>query len=336
MPDAMPLLEVKGLSVSFRHQERNVQVTDQVEFSIQPGEVLALVGESGCGKTVTCLSLLRLLPPETTTLAGEALFLGDDLLTLPREKMQALRGAEIAMIFQEPSAALNPLLTIHQQLRLPFRHHRHEEEAEKKIPELMRRVGFADPARVLGSYPHELSGGMLQRVLIAHALLLNPKLLLADEPTTALDVTVQAQVLDLLAELQRDMKLAMILVTHNLNLVAQYAHRAAVMYAGHIVEQGPASALLANPRHPYTRGLLEALPRMDGPAQMPKPIPGTVPSPDRYLSGCRYRDRCSLAFDRCATVPEWTEVGMGHKVACHLFVHPTPMASGMGNNPLPS
>ncbi len=316
----MPLLRVEDFSLGFRNGENMTAVTDRVGFEVRSGETFALVGESGCGKTVTCLGLLRLLPAASSSvLSGRALYRGRDLLRLTAGEMRSVRGAEIAMIFQEPSAALNPLMTLGAQLRLPFRHHRFDGDPETRIAELLRQVGFADPDRVLLSYPHELSGGMLQRALIAHALLLRPKLLLADEPTTALDVTVQAQVLELLAEIRRESGLSFVFITHNLNLVAQYADRVAVMYAGRIVEEAPVSAFLKNPRHPYSQGLLEALPRLDSDGQALRPIFGTVPSPEYYPKGCRFRDRCPKAFDRCVEDPVFTQVGQGHKVACHLY-----------------
>ncbi len=323
MPDAAgpdePLLRVENLSLGFRNGDRMVPVTEGVSFEVRRGEVFGLVGESGCGKTVTCLGLLQLLPGGAeAVISGQARFAGRDLLRLPPEEMRAVRGAEIAMIFQEPSAALNPLLPVGRQLRLPFRYHPFAGDPDARIAELLRRVGFSEPGRVLQAYPHELSGGMLQRVLIAHALLLRPRLLLADEPTTALDVTVQAQILDLVAELQRASELSVILITHNLNLVAQYAHKVAVMYAGRLVEEAPVAAFLERPLHPYAQGLLRALPspRSGEPLQ---PIAGTVPPPDRYPTGCRFRDRCPRAFDRCALDPPWIRVEAEHRVACHLF-----------------
>ena len=321
-----PLLRVENLSIGFRDAARGgkvTAVTDSVSFEVREGEVFGLVGESGCGKTVTCLALLRLLPAATTVvLSGHAWFRGRDLLAMPPEEMRTVRGALISMIFQEPSAALNPLIPIRDQLMMPFRHHRdHLQQGldpARRIRELLDRVGFRDPDRVLRAYPHELSGGMLQRVMIAHALLLAPPLLLADEPTTALDVTIQAQVLDLLAELQRETGLSVVLITHNLNLVAQYADRAAVMYAGRVAEEGPALELLRDPKHPYSRGLIDALPDLET-ARVPRPIPGSVPPPTRFPAGCRFHDRCARAFAPCTTDPVWTEPAPGRRVACHLY-----------------
>jgi oligopeptide/dipeptide ABC transporter ATP-binding protein len=318
-----PLLRVENLSLGFRSEGKITAVTDAVSFEVREGEVFGLAGESGCGKTVTCLGLLRLLPAATSVvLSGRAWYRGRDLLTMTAEEMRAVRGREISMIFQEPSAAMNPLLPVQTQLLFPFQQHPDFKAAGRdplqRIRDLLVRVGFRDPDRVLRSYPHELSGGMLQRVMIAHALLLEPKLILADEPTTALDVTIQAQVLDLLAELQRETGVGVLLITHNLNLIAQYADRAAVMYAGRVVESGPALDLLRDPRHPYSRGLLDALPNLDT-AQIPKPIPGSVPPPGKYPSGCRFHDRCPRVFEPCATDPAWSEPAPGRRVACHLY-----------------
>jgi len=321
-----PLLRVENLSLGFRGDDGVVTaVTDAVSFEVREGEVFGLAGESGCGKTVTCLGLLRLLPAaKAVVLSGRAWYRGRDLLAMSAEEMRAVRGREISMIFQEPSAAMNPLLPVESQLLYPFRFHHDEkrvlggQDPLKKIRDLLVRVGFRDPDRVLRSYPHELSGGMLQRVMIAHALLLDPKLILADEPTTALDVTIQAQVLDLLAELQRETGVGVLLITHNLNLIAQYADRAAVMYAGRVVESGPALELLRAPFHPYSRGLLDALPNLET-AQIPKPIAGSVPPPGRYPVGCRFHDRCPKVFAPCTTEPAWSEPAPERRVACHLY-----------------
>jgi oligopeptide/dipeptide ABC transporter ATP-binding protein len=324
-PASEPLLRVENLSLGFRAGGRVIPVTDAVSFEIAAGEVFGLVGESGCGKTVTCLGLLRLLPASTTVvLSGEAWYRGRDLLRMSAEEMRAVRGAEIAMIFQEPSAAMNPLLQVGGQLRLPFQYHNKpltRTQVDARIRGLLERVGFADPDRILRSYPHELSGGQLQRVLIAHALLLEPKLILADEPTTALDVTIQAQILDLLADLQHETGVGVLLITHNLNLVAQYADNAAVMYAGRVVEKGPAQGILHAPRHPYSRGLLDALPNLET-AHIPQPISGSVPTPDKYPAGCRFHDRCPRAFEPCTLDPAWRRVPSEqgeHGVACHLY-----------------
>jgi oligopeptide/dipeptide ABC transporter ATP-binding protein len=314
-----PLLEVQDLSIGFDSDAGTVAITDQVSFSIAPGEAYGLVGESGCGKSVTCLSLLKLLPtPGGRVLSGRILFEGRDILAMPYEELRALRGAGIGMIFQEPGAALNPLWTIRRQLLEPFAFHPHEGNPEERIRFLLERVGIADPSRILAAFPHQLSGGMLQRVMIAMALSLNPRLLIADEPTTALDVTVQAQIMELLEELRVEFRAALLMVTHNLNLVAQYADRVGVMYAGRIVEESPVDDFLAHPRHPYAAGLLAALPRLDAVSHRPRPIPGQVPRPADYASGCRFRDRCPHAFEPCPRKPADFPAGPGHTVACFL------------------
>jgi oligopeptide/dipeptide ABC transporter ATP-binding protein len=318
---SQPLLEVEDLSIGFDGDQGEVAITDKVSFRIHPGEAYGLVGESGCGKSVTCLSLLKLLPvPGGRVLSGRVLFQGRDILTMPREELRKLRGASIGMIFQEPGAALNPLWPVRRQLLEVFHFHSHRDEPHKRIRDLMDRVGIADPDRVLSAYPHQLSGGMLQRVMIAMALCLNPALLIADEPTTALDVTVQAQIMELIEELRRQSGTAVLMVTHNLNLVAQYADRVGVMYAGRIVEEGPVGDFLRRPLHPYSEGLLGALPRLDAPTrELMKPIPGQVPRPADYLPGCRFRDRCPHAFARCPEKPGLFPAGDGHRVACFLY-----------------
>jgi oligopeptide/dipeptide ABC transporter ATP-binding protein len=315
---SQPLLEVRNLSIGFDGPQGLTAITDKVDFSIHPGEAYGLVGESGCGKTVTCLSLLKLLPvPGGRVLSGSILFKGRDILTMAPEELRRLRGSEIGMIFQEPGAALNPLWPIRRQLLETFRYHEHSGNPEERISFLLNRVGIADPGRILAAYPHQLSGGMLQRVMIAMALCLNPALLIADEPTTALDVTVQAQIMELLQDLRREFQAAILMVTHNLNLVAQYADRVGVMYAGRLVEEGPVGAFLARPAHPYSVGLLKALPRLDARVR-PHPIPGQVPRPADYLPGCRFRDRCPHAFAPCGEKPDMFPVGEGHAVACFL------------------
>ncbi len=316
-----PLLEVEDLSIGFAGDEGVTAITDKVSFRIHPGETYGLVGESGCGKSVTCLFLLKLLPvPGGRVLSGRVLFRGRDILKMAPEELRRLRGAEIGMIFQEPGAALNPLWPIRRQLLEPFQYHEHEGDPGKRIRYLLDRVGIADPDRVLSAYPHQLSGGMLQRVMIAMALSLNPALLIADEPTTALDVTVQAQIMELLESLRTEFRTAVLMVTHNLNLVAQYADRVGVMYAGRLVEESKVGDFLARTLHPYSQGLLAALPRLDQDgAPSLHPIPGQVPRPSEYLPGCRFRDRCGHAFAACGAKPDLFSAGEGHEVACFLY-----------------
>jgi oligopeptide/dipeptide ABC transporter ATP-binding protein len=318
---SQPLLEVEDLSIGFGSEDGVTAITDKVSFKIHPGEAYGLVGESGCGKSVTCLSLLKLLPvPGGRVLSGRILYKGRDILKMAPDELRDLRGGRIGMIFQEPGAALNPLWPIRRQLLEPFRYHAFEGDPGKRIRSLLDRVGIADPDRVLSAYPHQLSGGMLQRVMIAMALCLNPSLLIADEPTTALDVTVQAQIMELIEDLRRESRAAVLMVTHNLNLVAQYADRVGVMYAGRLVEESPVAGFLAHPLHPYSQGLLAALPRLDaGPgAGLMKPIAGQVPRPADYLGGCRFRDRCPYAFEPCGGKPDPFPGGEGHTVACYL------------------
>jgi oligopeptide/dipeptide ABC transporter ATP-binding protein len=318
----LPLLEVQDLSIGFLSELGTVTITEQVNFKIFPGEAYGLVGESGCGKSVTCLALLKLLPkPGGKVLSGRVLFKGQDILTMTPEALRTLRGGEIGMIFQEPGAALNPLWSIRKQLLEPFLYHPYPGDRNKRIRYLLERVGIADPERVLAAYPHQLSGGMLQRVMIAMALALNPALLIADEPTTALDVTVQAQIMELIEDLRREFKTAVLMITHNLNLIAQYADNVAVMYAGRIVEQSPVDKFLEKPYHPYSVGLLAALPRLDGKRVAPTPIPGQVPGPSEYGPGCRFQERCTLAYAACGEKPDLFPVGPEHTAAC--FLHQT-------------
>ena len=314
------LLEVENLTVCFETDEGIVEVTDGVTFEIFPGEIFGLAGESGCGKTVTALALLRLLPiPGTRIISGHVYLNGKDILSLPPDQLRLLRGKDISMVFQEPAAALNPLLTVENQLMEGFAYHDFDGNKEERISELLHRVGFPDPHRILGAYPHELSGGMLQRVMIAMALIMRPRLIIADEPTTALDVTVQAQIMELLKEMGREMETAILLITHNLSLIAQYADRLAVMYAGRIVEKSGIETFLKSPRHPYTRGLLNALPDMTSEKPEMHPIPGQVPHPKDYVPGCRFKDRCEYAFERCINKPDLFKQDEGQEVACFLY-----------------
>jgi peptide/nickel transport system ATP-binding protein len=315
-----PLLSVNDLTISFETDDEDIAITDRVSFQIYPGEVFGLVGESGCGKTVTALALLKLLPmPGGKIQTGNVLLNGRDILSLSPEEIRDIRGGDISMIFQEPAAALNPLLTVERQLMEGFEYHPFDGDKDKRVLELLHRVGFPDPHRILTAFPHELSGGMLQRVMIAMALIMKPDLIIADEPTTALDVTVQAQIMELLVEMKRETDTSILLITHNLGLIAQYADRLAIMYAGRIVEESDIQAFLDNPLHPYTKGLLGALPKLTIGESEIIPIPGQVPQPRDYAMGCRFRDRCDMAFGRCTEKPELYNNGMGQRVACFLY-----------------
>ena len=315
-----PVLTVKDLTIAFETEEGLVETTDRVSFEIQPGEIFGLVGESGCGKTITALSILRLLPqPGTKILSGSILLKDRNILSLSLEQMRDIRGKEITMIFQEPAASLNPLLPVKKQLMELFEYHLIPGNHEKRVMELLNRVGFPDPQRILAAYPHELSGGMLQRIMIAIALMLSPSLIIADEPTTALDVTVQAQIMELLVEMQRETDTSILFITHNLSLIAQYANRLAVMYAGRIAEESDLDAFLTEPLHPYSKGLIEALPDLHSENPQLKSIPGQVPQPKDYSSGCRFRERCNKAFELCTDKPELINLGETQKVACFLY-----------------
>jgi len=296
------VLSVRDLSVAFGGA-RAVQVTDRVSFDIAAGEFFALVGESGCGKSVTAMSILRLLPvPGAKIVSGSVLFEGVDLLKLPLETLRTYRGSAISCIFQEPMQALNPVIPVGKQLLEVLRHESKNRALEKTV-HFLKLAGFADVDRVMHAYPHELSGGMLQRACIVMALLPMPRLLIADEPTTALDVTVQAQVLAVLKDLAREAHTSVLLITHNMGLVAQYAQRVAVMYAGRIVEMGETSAVIDSPLHPYTRGLLAAIPERHLNMSSLQFIPGNVPNPKDFVPGCRFASRCSKVMPECIDFP---------------------------------
>jgi len=315
-----PLLKVKDLTVAFEADGENIEITDKVCFDIYPGEVFGLVGESGCGKTVTALALLKLLPmPGGRILSGSVRLKGKEILTFSPAEIRHVRGSAISMIFQEPAAALNPLLNVRTQLMECFEYHEFDGDKVKRVRELLRRVGFPDPERILAAYPHELSGGMLQRVMIAMALIMGPALIVADEPTTALDVTVQAQIMELLVEMKTQTETSILLITHNLGLIAQYADRLAVMYAGRIVEESGVDDFLADPLHPYTRGLVAALPKLTTERSEIVPIPGQVPQPRDYETGCRFRERCESAFEACMEKPDLFEHAERQRVACFLY-----------------
>ena len=317
-----PLLEVRNLRTEFRTGVGVVRAVDGISYSVDPGETVAIVGESGSGKSVGALSILRLIPsPPGRVVGGEVLFAGRDLMKLTDEEMREVRGGEIGMVFQEPMTSLNPVLTIGRQITEMVEQHRGGDRtaAEKRALELLGLVGIADPQRRLKQYPHQLSGGMRQRVMIAIALACEPKLIIADEPTTALDVTIQAQILELMQSLTRRLGVALIVITHNLGIVARYAHRVNVMYAGRIVESGNATAIYHAPQHPYTMALLKSVPRLDRPRQARlDPIEGQPPDLTRLDQGCAFRPRCRFAVEACAAaIPNLDPVGEpGHFAAC--------------------
>jgi peptide/nickel transport system ATP-binding protein len=317
---AAPLLKVDGLSVDIRTESGVVPVVETVSFSIAAGRTLGLVGESGCGKSVTALAMTRLLPEPPARIAGGHIrFDGVDLLALAPPALRQVRGDRIGMIFQEPMTSLNPTLTIGFQIAEVLRLHRGlgATAARERSIEMLRQVGVGAPERRFDQYPHQLSGGLRQRVMIAIALVCHPALLIADEPTTALDVTIQAQILDLLKRLQRELGMAILLITHDLGVVAEFCDEVAVMYAGRIVERGEAAALFARPRHPYTAGLLASSPRRVPRGGRLPAIPGMVPPPGRRGTGCSFAERCSRALERCrAERPELAAVATGHEAAC--------------------
>jgi peptide/nickel transport system ATP-binding protein len=321
MPD---LLQVKDLQTSFFTPEGEVRAIDGVSFEIGEGKTLGLVGESGCGKSVTSLSIMRLIPsPPGKIVGGEIFYRGRDLLRLNNEEMRRIRGNEISMIFQEPMTSLNPVFTVGNQIGEAIKLHQGlgKRETRQKTIDMLRLVKIADPESRVDSYPHQLSGGMRQRVMIAMALSCNPSLLIADEPTTALDVTIQAQILELMKELQQKIGgMALLLITHDLGVVSEQADHVAIMYAGKIVERSSTRAIFNRPFHPYTVGLLNSLPGIGGlKKKRLDAIPGMVPSPLHLPSGCRFRDRCPRAQEICAqTEPPLEEKEPGHTVACYF------------------
>ena len=319
------LLRVSGLKTVFRTVAGVAAAVDSVSYTLHEGETLAIVGESGSGKSVSALSVMGLIPdPPGKVLAGEVWYRGQNLLSLPEKALEKIRGAEISMIFQEPMNSLNPVLTIERQLTETVMHHERATAADARVRaiEMLQLVHIAEPERRMGQYPHQLSGGMLQRVMIAMALACRPKVLIADEPTTALDVTIQAQILALLADLQQRFGTAILLITHDLGVVAETADRVAVMYAGRIVELGSVFVLFEHPRHPYTRGLLNAIPHLDHlqgeqHGERLNEIPGIVPPLTRLPPGCRFAPRCPHADDRCRQeYPPFQQESEEHWVAC--------------------
>jgi peptide/nickel transport system ATP-binding protein len=317
-----PILEVEGLSVDIATARGPLHAVRDLSFTVRRGETLCLVGESGCGKSMTSLAIMDLLPKAATRSARRLAFAGEDLTKAGRRRINALRGDRMAMIFQEPMTALNPAYTIGNQLMEAYREHRRatDAEARDRAVHLLEKVGIPSAAQRLGQYPHQLSGGLRQRVMIAMALMCGPDLLIADEPTTALDVTIQAQILRLLADLQRELGIAMVLITHDLGIVARIADRVAVMYAGQIVEEGPTATLFARPRHPYTRGLIDCIPvpGRTAPGGRLGVIPGVVPSLVGEIRGCSFRDRCPYAREACALMPPVNAATDGHRWRCIL------------------
>lgn len=328
----MTILDVKNLTIEFQSERGWLPAVTDVSFHLRKGEILALVGESGCGKSISCMSLARLLPSPPARIArGEVLLTcrngeTENVLNLTPRQLRKIRGGEIAYIFQEPSVSLNPVFRIGAQIAEAIELHRPDvENVEREVADLLRKVGIPSPEERMRLYPHELSGGMQQRVMIAMALASRPSILVADEPTTALDVTIQAQILDLLAEVRNQFGMSIILVTHNLGIVSEMADRVCVMYAGRIVETAPVRELIDHPRHPYASALLAAVPKLGGTHGKLSTIPGSVPPPARFPAGCRFCDRCSLCAalpekERkiCETVvPEMREISPGHFCACH-------------------
>ena len=312
-----PLLSVRDLRVQFGTPDGIVRAVDGVDFDLRADETLALVGESGCGKSVTALAPARLVAGPGLRLSGRVELDGRDMATLSERELRTVRGGTIAYVFQDPASSLNPVKTVGDQIGEMVRLHRHVPDVGAEVVALMQMVGLPDPADRCRAYPHEFSGGMQQRVMIAMALASHPRVLVADEPTTALDVTIQAQIFDLLAALRRRLHMGILLITHNLGLVRANAERVCVMYAGQIVESGPTDRLLAHPAHPYTKGLLASVPRVGRTGRMPG-IEGQVPHPARLPTGCRFHPRCRWADERSRTeMPELEDIGEGQSVRCH-------------------
>ncbi|MBO8157413.1 MAG: ABC transporter ATP-binding protein [Bacillaceae bacterium] len=316
------LLKVENLRTYFYSNKKEIKAVDGVDFEVKQGETLGIVGESGCGKSITSLSLMRLVPePPGKVMADQILFNGENLLDKTEEEMRQIRGNQISMIFQEPMTSLNPVFSVGEQIAEAIRIHQNlgRKEAWNKAVEMLRLVGIPSPEKRAKQEPHELSGGMRQRVMIAMALSCNPSLLIADEPTTALDVTIQAQILDLLKNLQKEFNSSVIMITHDLGVVAETCDRVLVMYAGKVVEDTDVDSLFDEPLHPYTRGLLQSIPRVDHDAEELYAIKGTVPAPDNLPEGCRFAPRCPMAKEIChRKIPELVSVD-GRSVRCFAF-----------------
>jgi oligopeptide/dipeptide ABC transporter ATP-binding protein len=325
------LLDVRDLYLEFKTSRGNLKALNGITFDVQKGEVLGLVGETGCGKTVTGLTILRLLSRSASITKGEIFLEGVDLLKLPKEEMEKARGSQIAMIFQDPSSSLNPVFTIGEQMiRVISRHTKlSKHNAKKHAADMLQAVGLPDVERILESYPHQLSGGQQQRVMIAMALSCHPRLLIADEPTTALDVTIQAQILKLISQLQKEFDISAILITHNLGVVAHTCDRLVILYAGRVAEIGTTRQVFKSPQHPYSQGLLSAVPRPGTRGRKMAVIPGVVPSNPGALIGCPFAPRCEFAFERCTReVPTLYTISQGHSSACFLAEPASTQAGG--------
>ena len=325
-----PILKVKGLCTEFKTVDSRVRAVDGVDLELYPGETLGIVGESGCGKSVTALSIMQLLPKGVgQVVGGEILFDGKDMLKLSQKELLSLHGRDMAMIFQEPMTSLNPVYTIGYQLSEVLRYHMgmNKKDAWQKSIDLLKDVGVSRPEQIVRSYPHELSGGMLQRVMIAMGLSCNPKLLIADEPTTALDVTIQAQILELMGKLKEEYNTAILMITHNMGVVAEVCDRVIVMYAGYVVEMAEVNELFDHPSHPYTQGLLKCIPNINEDREVLDTIEGTVPPPYAMPKGCRFAPRCPYATPECeASRPELYDIGGGHTCRCFRYKEGNPNA----------
>ncbi|MEW9672016.1 ABC transporter ATP-binding protein [Ammoniphilus sp. 3BR4] len=317
------LLEVKGLRTHFFSDQGEVPAVDGIDLYVRKGEVLGVVGESGCGKSVTSLSVMRLVPdPPGKIVGGTMFFKGENLVQVSEKRMRQIRGNEISMIFQEPMTSLNPVYTIGDQIGETVRLHRRlsKKDAKQHAIDMLRKVGIPRPEQIVKEYPHQLSGGMRQRVMIAMAMSCDPELLIADEPTTALDVTIQAQILDLMRNLNKQTGAAILIITHDLGVVAGMCDRVAVMYAGKVVEEGDVQSIFKNPKHPYTKGLIQSVPRMDDERDRLYSIPGNVPVPGSMPKGCRFAPRCQYLVDKCKEeMPELISLSSGHKCRCWLY-----------------
>ncbi len=317
---AQPILRVDNLHTQFHTDDGIARAVDGVSFDLYPGKTLGLVGESGCGKSVTSLSIMRLLSHPGRITNGAIYFQDRNLLSLSEYDMRNVRGNDIAMIFQEPMTSLNPVYTCGFQIDEAVMRHQSLDanSAREKTIDMLRLVGIPAPEQRANEYPHQLSGGMRQRVMIAMALSCNPDVLIADEPTTALDVTIQAQILELLGELQQRLNMAVLMITHDLGVIAEVADHVAIMYAGQIIESGPVDTIFHNPKHPYTQGLLASVPRLDETRERLSVIKGTVPNATQFPKGCRFASRCSIAQDQCHHQPALVEMEPSHHVACWL------------------